>query len=408
MRRALQAMCLIAGVALFATACSQGEAPEQGAETAPAAKKVKAEPAGTVQIGRAVTVDGVVKSAVAVQIVSEVGGVIEAKPLEAGDEVGKDGVLLELEKDQYELALRRATVAKERAALTSETSETDRRNAVLNAEGTLAKAQLNVDQLQKEYERLESLLATDAVSAAEVERAANQLAAAKLDLDAARRSLEQAKSSSNERLNALGRKEAEVAYEEALMQYGKTTIRSPIAGVVTASNKVPGQAVQQGEAVAVVEDLSRMSLTVSVTEADFLSIRGKEQLTVSVPALQRTVEASIASLNASSVGASAGFTVELTLPNEDRAILPGMNAEVVLNDAGAGEALVVPAGSVLEENGETFVFAVRDNQARRTAVEVGRMTKAHAEIVSGLQAGDLIVTVGQGQLQDGDAVEVVE
>jgi len=368
MRKALQAMCLIAGVALFATACSQGEAPEQGAETAQAAKKVKTEPAGTVQIGRAVTVDGVVKSAVAVQIVSEVGGVVEAKPLEAGDEVGKDGVLLELEKDEYELALRRATVAKERAALTSETSETDRRNAVLNAEGTLAKAQLNVDQLQKEYERLESLLATDAVSAAEVERAANQLAAAKLDLDAARRSLEQAKSSSNERLNALGRKEAEVAYEEALMQYGKTTIRSPIAGVVTASNKVPGQAVQQGEAVAVVEDLSRMTLTVSVTEADFLSIRGKERLTVSVPALQRTVEANVAALNASSVGTSAGFTVELTLPNEDRAILPGMNAEVVLNDAGAGEALVVPAGSVLEENGEPSKTFAAPSRSRCSAI----------------------------------------
>ncbi|HZG85642.1 efflux RND transporter periplasmic adaptor subunit [Paenibacillus sp.] len=408
MRRALWVLSLFAGVALFATACSQGEEPAQSAEAAPEAKKVKAEPAGTVQIGRAVTVAGVVKSAVAVQIVSEIGGIVEAKPLEAGDEVGKDGVLLELEKDQYELTLRRAEVAKERAALTSATSETDRRNAVLNAEGAVAKAQLNVDQLQKEYDRLESLLARDAVSAAEVERAANQLAAAKLDLDSARRGLEQAKSSSNERLLTLGVKEAEVAYQEALMQYGKTTIRSPIAGIVTASGKVPGQTVQPGEAVAVVEDFSRMSLTVSVTEADFLAIRGKESLTVSVPALRRTVEASVASLAASSVGAGEGFSVELELPNEDRAILPGMNAEVVLNDAGAGETLVVPAGSVLEESGESFVFAVREGQARRTPVEVGRVTKAHAEIVSGLAAGDLVVTVGQGLLKDGDAVEVVE
>jgi membrane fusion protein (multidrug efflux system) len=58
------------------------------------------------------------------------------------------------------------------------------------------------------------------------------------------------------------------------------------------------------------------------------------------------------------------------------------------------------------QGNEQFVFKVVDNRAVRAKVDVGQRRDGKAEIVSGVAAGDLVVTAGQQRLRDGATVTV--
>ena len=69
------------------------------------------------------------------------------------------------------------------------------------------------------------------------------------------------------------------------------------------------------------------------------------------------------------------------------------------------EGFGVPSSSILIRDGRAVVFVIRDGRAVQTPVTTGFQNGAWTEIVSGLQAGDTVVTEGQTLLRDGQAVE---
>ena len=73
----------------------------------------------------------------------------------------------------------------------------------------------------------------------------------------------------------------------------------------------------------------------------------------------------------------------------------------------ARKSLGVPSAAVLVRAGQTVVFAVRDGRAVACPVEPGLQNDGWTEILSGLEAGEMVVTEGQTQLHDGMAVEVL-
>jgi membrane fusion protein (multidrug efflux system) len=71
------------------------------------------------------------------------------------------------------------------------------------------------------------------------------------------------------------------------------------------------------------------------------------------------------------------------------------------------DALTVPRSALLQDAGETAVFAVRDSKAVRVPIEVGHLSGELAEVRKGLEEGDQVVTAGKVALRDGAAVEVL-
>jgi membrane fusion protein (multidrug efflux system) len=98
-------------------------------------------------------------------------------------------------------------------------------------------------------------------------------------------------------------------------------------------------------------------------------------------------------------------TVEVRDPS--RQLKAGMFGRVnIVYDVHAN-ALLAPKGAVLAEDAESAVFVVQDSVAYRKVVKTGYVNGAHIEILRGLQAGDKIVTIGQGGLKDSSRVEVI-
>jgi hypothetical protein len=70
------------------------------------------------------------------------------------------------------------------------------------------------------------------------------------------------------------------------------------------------------------------------------------------------------------------------------------------------DVVLVPAEAIVHEGDETAVFVAAANKAQRRAVVVGITDKDHAEITSGIKAGEQIITHGQAGLPDGAAISV--
>jgi membrane fusion protein (multidrug efflux system) len=104
------------------------------------------------------------------------------------------------------------------------------------------------------------------------------------------------------------------------------------------------------------------------------------------------------------------FDTELELPNKGDRLKPGMFVRVSL-DLGEIEAFVVPANTVLVQEGTNirFVFVEKNNIAERIEVIIGKRFDDQLEIISdNLKEGDKLVTEGQARLISGDKIEIVK
>ena len=104
------------------------------------------------------------------------------------------------------------------------------------------------------------------------------------------------------------------------------------------------------------------------------------------------------------------FDVELEVPNRKDLLKPGMFARVSM-DLGEIESFVVPASTVLIQEGTNirFVFVERNNTAERIEVGIGKRFDDQLEIISeNLKEGDHLVTEGQARLINGDKIEIIK
>jgi RND family efflux transporter MFP subunit len=108
--------------------------------------------------------------------------------------------------------------------------------------------------------------------------------------------------------------------------------------------------------------------------------------------------------------ASRSFGVEIEIPNKNDKLKPGMFVRVAL-DMGEVETFVVPANTVLVQEGTNirYVFVDEKNTARRIEVLLGKRFDDRVEIISeNLKMGDRLVAEGQAKLINGDKIDIQE
>jgi RND family efflux transporter MFP subunit len=107
--------------------------------------------------------------------------------------------------------------------------------------------------------------------------------------------------------------------------------------------------------------------------------------------------------------ATRSFNVEIELPNRDGMLKPGMFVRVSMA-LGEVEAFVVPANTVMIQEGtnQRFVFTAENGKATRIVVGIGKRFDDRLEIISDvLKAGDQLITEGQARLIAGDKIEIM-
>lgn len=246
----------------------------------------------------------------------------------------------------------------------------------------LFQAQVQLDNMEKELSRLDTLLKAGAVTQQNYDQLKTQY---------------------------------DVAQSNIANLSTQTEIRSSLTGVVTGRyfsdgemfSMTPGPAGKP--AIVTINQIQPVKVMINVSERFFpvLQVGQTAQVTSDVFP-NRVFNGRVNKLSPVVDRVSGTFSVEIVIDNSDEALRPGMFARVSLN-LGQQDIFLVPALAVLKQSGsdERFVFVVEDQKAVRQTVRTGRKFDAQIEILSGINQGQQLVVSGQHNLIQGSEVEIL-
>ena len=195
---------------------------------------------------------------------------------------------------------------------------------------------------------------------------------------------------------------AGVAEAETMLDYTKVT--APFAGVITRKHADVGDLATPGKPLLEMEDSTALRLEADVPEAVIGKLKLGDQLPVRISALENELEGVISEIAPAADPNSRTFLVKLDLPST-----PGLRAGQfgrVAMPVGETSALRVPASAVVQRGQMEMVFVVSNGKAHLRLVKTGKHIGDEVELVSGVDAGETIVTENAANLMDGQPVVV--
>ena len=180
-----------------------------------------------------------------------------------------------------------------------------------------------------------------------------------------------------------------------------TTIRSPLAGVVTHVTAAPGEVVDSGSELFAIADISRVYVQAQVFEKDLGQIRIGQLAAIKVDAYpEERFTGTIVAIGDAIDPQTRTAAVRCDVANPKALLKLEMFATVELPTTTMRPALTVPADAVQNYEGKSVVF-VRTSATQFSVrpVDVGRTVGATAEITRGIRAGDAVVTAGAFQVK---------
>jgi RND family efflux transporter MFP subunit len=201
-------------------------------------------------------------------------------------------------------------------------------------------------------------------------------------------------------------------HDQVLFDYAKIT--APFAGVVTQRFANLGTLVQAGTSsstqalpVARLSEDDKFRLVIPVPESYVRYVRIGDTAKVSVPALNRTYTGRVARFSVDVKEDTRTMHTEVDIPNADGKLIPGLYAEAILALDQKQNAIAVPLQAVSQDNNQATVYVV-DGSGKLTnrPVALGIQTATDAEVVSGLQPGEMVVVSDRSSLKPGQQVKV--
>ena len=246
------------------------------------------------------------------------------------------------------------------------------------------------------------------------------------DLDTAQAALVQAQAAydlANQHFNAVNQVSHEAALKtaqgqlesakgkylgaEAQLQYSE--IRSPIAGVVTDRPLFAGETAAAGAPLLTVMDTSSLLAKVHLTQVQAQGLKVGEPASVAIPGIEEPVAGKVTLISPALDPGSTTVEVWVQVANPDGRLKAGTAAHLSIAGKTVPDALVVPSESVVTTSGGKSALMVigPDGVAHMKEVSTGAQDNGLVQILSGISAGDQVITKGAYALDDGTKVKVV-
>ena len=278
-------------------------------------------------------------------------------------------------------------------------------NQVTRAQHELLRYQAQYKALHLQYTRLNEVSEKQPgiVAQQEVDDAQGKDLAAASQVDAGQAALDAAQSQ-------LGVTKAKLSHDQSIFDYSKIT--APFAGVITDRFANLGTLVQAGtgsstQAMPIVrlseDDLFRLVIPVPESYVQFIHVG--DHVDVHVPSLNRTFPGKVARFSVDVSENTRTMHTEVDVPNPQRVLLPGLYADADLSLDRKVDVLSVPVQALNHEGNKTTVFVVDPNGGLEDrSVQLGLQTSSDAEIMSGLNDGEMVVVSDRSGLKAGEKV----
>jgi HlyD family secretion protein len=372
------------------------------------ALEVKIQQVQAENIKRSILASGTLVYKDQIQLRSEVIGQVNEMFIEEGDEVTKGQVLMRLEPRTFI-----ADVKQQEAYVRIQTIAIERQKK-------------QIENLKSQWQRKHDLYQRKILNKDAYELIDNQYALAQIDLRSRQESLLQ----------------AQATLDKAQERLEKTVFRSPINGIATSvdikkgETAISGTTNISGSNLITVADPSSILIEVQVDEADIANIRVDQEadiFAVAFPekALKGTVQSIATTAKRAQGRQGLSFTVKILLDDSGAvAVRPGMSCRAEIYTQTKDKTLAVPSESVVfsEPSSETknedddeesdaksseelsYVYVLIDGKAMKRQVELGISNDRLQEVLTGIKAGDKVITGparALGKLKNEQSVKVI-
>ncbi len=406
--RALRTTAILSNLLLASLAgCSNKEEP------AATPVSVEAATAQVQSITEHITTDAVLAPIAEAALSPKITAPVRKFYVQRGSHVRAGQLLATLENRDLEAAVTDNQGALDAADATYQTSvkaqvPEDYQKAQLD----LAQAKANLDLNQSIVTSRKQLFAQGAISGRDLDTSLAALVQAQAAYDTAKQHFDSMQQISREAALKAAKGQLESArgkYQGAEAELSYSEIRSPIAGVVTDRPLYAGETAASGTPLITVMDTSALLAKIHLSQPQAQLLKPGDPASVEVPGLPDPVPARITLISPALDPGSTTVEVWVRLENPKGNLRPGTAVHVSIAGRTAPKAIVVPSESiVVASSGKPTVMVIgSDGIAHQTAVTTGLVDSGLTQILSGVGAGQQVVTTGAASLDDGTHVKVV-
>lgn len=301
-----------------------------------------------------------------VDVGTQVSGQLTRVYVEVGDTVEQNQLLAEIDPRLYE-----ARVESGQASL-------DRLQA------QLAQREAELELARIRHERNQTLLNSQAISQEAVQESSAALKVAEAQIGSLNAEIRVAQSS----------------YEEAVTNLGFTKIYAPISGTVVSESALEGQTLNANQAapiVVTVADLETMTVQAQVAEADVVKIQQGMPAyftTLGMPDRKWQGEVRQVLPTPEIINDVVLYNVLIDVTNTEQLLLPDMTVQVFFIEASANDVVIAPIASLQQRGADYTALVMTDDGPQPRHIQVGVTDRLNAEIISGLQAGEMLLQPG--------------
>jgi membrane fusion protein (multidrug efflux system) len=279
-------------------------------------------------------------------VVAKVRGIIQEIYVEEGDEVKAGQVIAKIEDDQYRIEV--------------------------------ARAKATLDRLKNDFDRNKELYEKNLIAAEAYQNSQFEYESQK------------------------------AAYELARLNLEHTSIKSPIGGVISERYVKVGNMIGTDQQVYRVTDFSPLQAVLHIPEHEMAKIRKDQRAELKVDALpNQTFTGHVERISPVVDSETGTFKVTVYVKETKSMLRPGMFGRVKIVYDTRENTRMIPKSAVISEDLAQSVYVIKDSLAFKKAIKTGYTNGVNIEVVEGLEDGEIVVTIGQGSLQDSTKVNVI-
>jgi RND family efflux transporter MFP subunit len=328
----------------------------------------------TGQISEKVSLTGSLRAKEQVDVSPKIAGRLVSILVDTGHPVTQGALIAQIEDDEI-----RQQVERSKAAI-----------AVVEA--TIAQREAELGNAKVELERKKQLIDAGVLSRMELDALEMRHRVAMSQVELARAQ----------------KRQSEAERRELDIRQSQTRIYSPVTGLVAKRHAHPGAMTNPGTSIVTVVSVSPMVIEAKASERDIARIKRGLPVTVTVDSLPgQRFTGRVMRISPLLDAQTRNGLVEIEIPNRDGTLKGEMFARVELDMGGARKTTLLPRDALVYRGDQPGVYVIESEKAKFIALETGQTQEDKVEVISGLKAGDAVVTRGSNLLKDGDRVRVM-
>jgi len=206
----------------------------------------------------------------------------------------------------------------------------------------------------------------------------------------------------------LAKSEYELQLQSQKYAVSNSAIRSPINGVVSSINGIIGQIADPAIDLMHIVNMNKTIAIVGIESEDMDKVKVGQKAEITIPNVTngKIFDGEVIKQNKEIDPATQLVHIWVEIKSVTNLLQPGMFAEIKILVKTDSNIVSLPRSAVLKDDNGTYVFIIKNKLAKKNYVKIGIENSNYVEILSGIEKSDIVVYIGNYELEDGMKVEI--